>query len=207
MDFNNFLTILPAFSRQEQKCKKKIQKKNVKKNFSLNFWFSKKKFFLKFWKKKFLIFFFEFFFTFSAAPQKIRTTGKKIMKIHQLEQILENFSKCPHDSPFWFTVPPRYYCHTFCNFVLYNLFRQSIWISIQNLESLSQKNERVMLNLVFSAVLLLLRPPVSFVLEGFQIGSPSSSPDISGSRCPTNFVHPQNVAIDQGINLRVVPTS
>ena len=45
-----------------------------------------------------------FFFTFSAAPQKIRTTGKKIMKIHQLEQILENFSKCPHDSPFWFTV-------------------------------------------------------------------------------------------------------
>ena len=26
------------------------------------------------------------------------------MKIHQLEQILENFSKCPHDSPFWFTV-------------------------------------------------------------------------------------------------------
>ena len=26
------------------------------------------------------------------------------MKIHQLEQILENFSKCPHDSPFWFAV-------------------------------------------------------------------------------------------------------
>ena len=50
----------------------------------------------------------------------------------------------------------------------------------------SSKSEHVMLNLGFSAVLLLLRPPVSFVFEGFQIGSPSSSPDI---------------------NLRVVPTS
>ena len=36
MDFNNFLTILPAFSRQEQKCKKKI-----KKIFFLKFFFEK----------------------------------------------------------------------------------------------------------------------------------------------------------------------
>ena len=77
MDFNNFFTILPAFSRQEQKCKKKIQKKNKKK---------KKKNFLKkknFNKKN------DFFFTFSAAPRKFRTTDKKIIKIHQLEQIFE----------------------------------------------------------------------------------------------------------------------
>ena len=54
----------------------------------------------------------------------------------------------------------------------------------------SSKNERVMLNLVFSAVSLLLHPPVMFVFEGFQIGSPCSSPDISASRCPIKFVHP-----------------
>ena len=68
----------------------------------------KKKFF-EILKKFFLI-----FFTFSEAPQKIHTTGKKNMKIHQLEQILENFSKCPHDSPFWFTVPPPW--GVFCSF-------------------------------------------------------------------------------------------
>ena len=64
-----------------------------------------------------------------------------------------------------------------------------------------------MLNLVFSAVLLLLRPLVSFVLEGFQIVSPSSSPDVSVPNVSQVLFTPQNVAINQGINLRVVPTS
>ena len=41
MDFNNFLTILPAFSRQEQKYLKKIQK-NPKKNFFKFLIFKKK---------------------------------------------------------------------------------------------------------------------------------------------------------------------
>ena len=38
-----------------------------------------------------------------------------------------------------------------------------------------------------------------------MIGSPSPSLDISGLRHPKNFVHPQNIAIDHGINLGVVP--
>ena len=64
-----------------------------------------------------------------------------------------------------------------------------------------------MLNLGFSAISLLLRPPVSFVFEGFQIGSPFPSRYISGPDVPQILFTPQNVAIDQGINLRVFPTS
>ena len=95
----------------------------------------------------------------------------------------------------------------FCTF-LHLYFVQTVHKNFYAKSGISSSlNERVMLNLVFSAVSLLLRPPVSFVFEGFQIGSPSLSPDISGSGCPTNFVTPQIVAINQEINLRVVPTS
>ena len=98
-----FLPVVRIFCGAAENVKKNFKKKSLKK-FFFKFLIFKKKNFLKFWRKFFFGFFFEFFFTFSAAPQKIRTTGKKIMKIHQLEQILENFSKCPHDSPFWFAV-------------------------------------------------------------------------------------------------------
>ena len=82
MDLNNFLTILPAFSRQEQKCKKIF-----------------KIFFPQIFSKIFFKeFFFWFFFAYSAVPHQIRTTGKKIIKIHQLEQIL---GKCPYAGSMW----------------------------------------------------------------------------------------------------------
>ena len=78
----------------------------------------------------------------------------------------------------------------FCTF-LYSYFVRTVHTNFYAKSGVSSfKNERVMFNLVISAVLLLLRPPVSFVFEGFQIGSPSSSPDISGSRCPTKIFHP-----------------
>ena len=47
-------------------------------------------------EKKFQLFFkflkkiLEFFSTYPAVPRKICTTGTKMIKIHQLEQILEN---------------------------------------------------------------------------------------------------------------------
>ena len=95
---------------------KKIQKK-IEIFFFFKFLIFKKKKFLKFWRKFFLGFFFEIFFTFSAAPQKIRTTGKKIMKIHQLEQILANFSKCPYAGSMCPPPPPRGVFSTFPNII------------------------------------------------------------------------------------------
>ena len=38
----------------------------------------------------------KFFFTVSSIPRKIRTTDKKIIKIHQLEQILANVPMLVH---------------------------------------------------------------------------------------------------------------
>ena len=69
----------------------------------------------------------------------------------------------------------------------------------------SSKNELVMLNLVFSAVPLLLRS--RFCLKASRQGhllhrQISPVPDV-----PQILFTPQNVAIDQGINLSVVATS
>ena len=74
-----------------------------------------------------------------------------------------------------------------------------------NLESLAQKMSGVILNLVISAV--SPPPPMSVVFEGFQIGSILHSQISPGPDVPQFLFTPQNVAIDQGINLRVVPTS
>ena len=50
----------------------------------------------------------------------------------------------------------------------------------------------------FSNLCCPAHPSVSFVFEGFQIGSPSSSPDISGSRYLTKFVHPSKCCYQPG---------
>ena len=79
-------------------------------------------FFHKFWQKYvkkisrnffFFDFFLNFFFTFSSIPRKKRKTGRKIIKIHRLEQILSYYyiiahcggggessqTKNPHETP------------------------------------------------------------------------------------------------------------
>ena len=48
-------------------------------------------------------------------------------------------------------------------------------------------------------------PPASNVFEGFQIGSPSPLPDISRSKCPTNFVHPSKCCYQRGDSFRSSP--
>ena len=49
-------------------------------------------------KLKKILFFFEYFFAYSAVPHQIHTTGKKNIKIHQVEQIL---GKCPYAGSMW----------------------------------------------------------------------------------------------------------
>ena len=67
-----------------------------------------------FFRNFFLDFFFEFFFAFSAVPHQIRTTGKKIIKIHQLEQILGKCSyagsMCPRTLSGYGTTIVWYFC-------------------------------------------------------------------------------------------------
>ena len=90
----------------------------------------------------------------------------------------------------------------FCNFLnLY--FVHTNFYGKTGVSSL--KNECIMLNLVFSAVPLLLRSRLC--LKAFRQGhllyrQISPVPDV-----PQISLTPQNVAINQGINLRVVPTS
>ena len=71
----------------------------------------------------------------------------------------------------------------------------------------SSKNERVMLNFVFSTVSLLLPLRSGLCLKASRQGhllhcQISPVPDV-----PQILFTPQNVAINQGINLRVVPMS
>ena len=80
-------------------------KKNPKKKFLSKIFLKKlRNFFLEnffnffFLRNFFFGFFFEFFFEYSAVPHQIRTTGQKIIKIHQLEQIL---GKCPYAGSLW----------------------------------------------------------------------------------------------------------
>ena len=67
----------------------------------------------------------------------------------------------------------------FCTFYVHMNFHAKTGVA-------NSKNESVMLNLVFSAIPLLLW---SLVFEGFQMGSAISLTDISGQGCPTNFTH------------------
>ena len=71
------------------------------------------------------------------------------------------------------------------------------------------KNGWVLSTLYFYAQFSILRrpppPQVLVVFEGFQMGSPSPSPDISCSNVPQLLFTSQNVAIKKGIHLGVVP--
>ena len=67
-------------------------------------------FFHKFWQKYvkkisrnffFFDFFLNFFFTFSSIPRKKRKTGRKIIKIHRLEQILSYYHIKGCFGPLW----------------------------------------------------------------------------------------------------------
>ena len=95
----------------------------------------------------------------------------------------------------------------FCTFYICSLFGQSIRTSMQNLESLAQKVSMlcsIQDSLPFrSSSALWSRLCLKASRQGHLIYHQiSPSPDV-----PQNLFTPQNVAIDQGINLRVVPTS
>ena len=86
-NIKNFNFIFYKFSKK--KFQKNLEKKNFEKNLKIKILI----------KNFFFEYFLNFFFTFSAAPRKFRTTDKKIIKIHQLEQILEKGPLLVHCAP------------------------------------------------------------------------------------------------------------